>query len=151
MRIAATALLLLGACTAAAQPARGYDLYIFQPRGGGAEIYAFSGGENAAALEVRGCGDVRVLANAGAVALQLRARRSAPDTNVVTIVARGSRTYLGPCGAEDHDDEPAGVDDDDNLVVIEGANARQMRGMIQSLDAAPRGMRRQVIATLGLN
>jgi len=146
-----TAMLFLAACSGAAQSETRYDALIFQPRDGGAEIYAFSGGRNAVALEVRGCGDVRLLPDAAAVAAQLSARRSDPGTNVVTVVARGSRTYLGPCEADDYDSEPAAADDEDDLVVIENAGARQMRAMIRSLDAAPPEVRDPLIASLGLD
>lgn len=151
MRTALAVILFLAACSGIAQSETRYDAYIFQPRDGGPEIYAFSGGQNAVALEVRGCGDVRLLPDAGAIAAQMSARRSDPDTSVVTVVARGSRTYLGPCQADDYDSEPTAADEDDNLVVIENASARQMRAMIQSLDAAPSDVRRQIIVSLGLN
>ncbi|MGD9979571.1 MAG: hypothetical protein AB7H66_03180 [Hyphomonadaceae bacterium] len=110
----------------------------------------------AAALEVRGCGDVLVLPDAGAVASRLSALRSAPTTDVVTVIARGSRTYLGPCGEGDEEDDADAEDDEsvadtgDNLVVIEDASARQTRAMIRSLDAAPREVREELIAALGL-
>jgi hypothetical protein len=151
MRIVLTAILFLAACSGIAQSDTRYDLYIFQPRDGGADIYAFSGGQRAVALEVRDCGDVILLPDAATVVSQLSARRSAPGTDVVTVVARGSRTFLGPCESEDHEAEPAEPDDGDNLVVIEDASARHMRAMIQSLDAAPSDVRSQIIASLGLS
>jgi hypothetical protein len=148
MRVVLIAILFLASCSGSAQSETRYDVYIFQPRDGGPETYAFSGGQRAVALEVRGCGDVRLLSDAGAVASQLSARRSAPNTSVVTVVARGSRTYLGPCEADDFDQQ---ADEDDNLVVIENASARQTRSMIRSLDAAPSDVRQEIIATLGLD
>lgn len=151
MRTVLTAILFLAACSGTAQSETRYDAYIFQPRDGGPETYAFSGGQRAVALEVRGCGDVRLLPDASLVASQLSARRDDPDTSVVTVVARGSRTFLGPCEAEDYDDEAKEPDEDDNLVVIEGASARQMRAMIRSLDAAPSETRQEIIASLGLD
>ena len=150
MRTALTAILFLAACSGTAQSDTRYDVYIFEPRDGGPEIYAFSGGQRAVAIEVRGCGDVRILPDAGAVASQLSARRSAPDTSVVTVEGRGSRTYLGPCEASDFDHEPS-ADDDDSLVVIEDVSARQTRAIIRSFDAAPSDVRNQIIETLGLS
>jgi hypothetical protein len=151
MRTAFAAIAFLAACSGIAQSETRYDLHIFQPGGGGAEIYVFSGGQNVVALEVRGCGDVRLLPNASAVASQVSARRSAPDADVVTIEARGSRTRLGPCDEDRRDEEAEQADDADSLVVIENASARQMRAMIQSFDAAPGDVRRQIIESLGLN
>lgn len=147
MRIVLAAVLFLAACSGTAQSEMRYDAYIFQPRGGGPAIYAFSGGQTAVALEVRGCGDVQVLSGAGALASQLSARRAAPQTSVVTIVARGSRTRLGPCAADEFDDR----DENDNLVVIEGMSARQMRALVRSLDAAPVQTRQEMLIALGLD
>jgi hypothetical protein len=154
MRVAMIAVVLLMACSGTALSDTRYDVYILQPNDGGPSIYAFAGGQRAVALEVRGCGDVRVLPDASAVASQLSARKTDRRTDVVTIVARGSRAYLGPCDSdEDHELDPEDIDltdTDDNLVVIEDANARQTRAMIQSLDAAPANVRADLIATLGL-
>jgi hypothetical protein len=149
MRTVLTAILFLAACSGTAQSETRYDAYIFQPRDGGPETYAFSGGQRAVALEVRGCGDVRMLPDPSGVASQLSARRDDPDTSVVTVIARGSRTFLGPC-EEDERDEAKEPDEDDNLVVIEGASARQMRAIIRSFDAAPRETRQEIITSLGL-
>jgi hypothetical protein len=93
---------------------------------------------------------VRMLPDASAVASQLSARRADPDTSVVTVVARGSRTFLGPCEEDEHD-EAKEPDEDDSLVVIEGASARQMRAMIRSLDAAPSETRQEILTSLGLD
>lgn len=150
MRTLVTAILFLAACSGAAQSETRYDAYIFQPRGGGPETYAFLGGRRAVALEVRGCGEVRMLPDASAVAFQLSARRGDPGTSVVTVIARGSRTFLGPCEAEDYDEAQV-RDEDDNLVVIEGASARQMRAIIRSFDAAPSETRQEIMAALGLD
>lgn len=142
--------LFLAACSGAAQSETRYDLYIFQARDGGAKIYAFAGGNAAAALEVRGCGDVELLPNAAAVASEISARRRAPDVGVVTIEARGSRVEFDDCGVQEEGDN-VHVNDEDSLVVIENASARQMRRMVQSLDAAPAPVREEIIATLGLS
>jgi hypothetical protein len=155
MRVALIAVGLLMACSGTALSDTRYDVYILQPHDGGPATYAFAGGQRAVALEVRACGDVRVLPDAGAIASRLSARRAAHDIDVVTVIARGSRTYLGPCnGDEDDDLDPedieAAADSEDNLVVIEDASARQTRAMIQSLDAAPREVRNELIETLGL-
>ena len=149
MRTVFIAMLLLAACSGSAQSETRYDLYIFGARDGGPQIYAFSGGDAAAAVEVRGCGDVRLLPDATAVVSDLSARRHAPGISVVTIESRGSRVELGGCGSEDEGDED-GVNDEDSLVVIENASARQMRRIVQSLDAAPSDVRGEIIATLGL-
>lgn len=154
MRTVLFAIVFLVACSSEALSETRYDVYIFQPRGGGPEIYAFSGGQNAAALEVRACGDVSLLPDAAAVAAQLSVRRADPDTDVVTVVSRGSRTYLGPCDAhepEEPEDVEHAVDDGDNLVVIEDASARQTRAMIRSLDAAPSDVRNQIVVMLRLD
>lgn len=154
MRTVLTAILFLAACSSNAQSETRYDVYILEPRDGGADIYAFSGGRSAVALAVRGCGDVALLPDAAAVTAQLSARRADPNTDVITIIARGSRTDLGSCESaepDEPDDEEHIADDADNLVVIEDASARQTRAMIRSLDAAPSEVRDQIIATLGLD
>ena len=150
MRTVLTAILFLAACSGLAQSETRYDAYIFQPRDGGPATYAFSGGQAAVALEVRGCGDVHMLANASAVAAQLSARRADSETSVVTVIARGSRTYLGPCDAAEYD-EARDPNENDNLVVIEGASARQMRSIIRSFDAAPSETRQEILTSLGLD
>jgi hypothetical protein len=154
MRVALIAVGLLMACSGTALSDTRYDVYILQPHDGGPATYAFAGGQRAVALEVRACGDVRVLPDANAIASRLGARRTEGNIDVVTVVARGSRTYLGPCDSdEDHDLDPEDIDPTDthdNLVVIEDANARQTRAMIQSLDAAPGNVRADLIAELGL-
>lgn len=150
MRLVLTVIVFLAACSGVAQSETRYDAYIFQPRDGGPDTYAFSGGQRAVALEVRGCGNVRMLPDPSAIASQLSAKRGDPNTSVVTVIARGSRTYLGPCG-EDEDDEAKEPDADDNLVVIEGASARQMRSMIRSLDAASSETREEMLVSLGLD
>lgn len=150
MRTVFVAMLFLAACSGVAQSETRYDLYIFQARGDAPEIYAFASADAAVAVEVRGCNDVRLLPNAAAVASDLSARRGAVDTSVVTISARGSRVELNGCSVEEEgDDEHA--DDRDSLVVVENASARQMRRMVQSLDAAPVSVREQIISTLGLS
>jgi hypothetical protein len=156
MRIGLIAIVLVMACSGTALSDTRYDVYIWQPHDGGPSTYAFAGGQRAAALEVRACGDVRLLPDASAVAARLSALRTAPDTDVVTVIARGSRTYLGPCGESGEEDDTDAEDDEnaadtgDNLVVIEDASARQTRAMIRSLDAAPPEVRDELIAALGL-
>lgn len=147
MRTVFFAIVALAACSGTAQSRTRYDLYIFEPQGGGAQTYAFVGGDAVSAVEVRGCGDVRVLPDARAVASNLSARRHAPDVSVVTVAARGSRVDLGNCPPDEEADEP---NEHDSLVVVEHATAAQMRRMIQSLDAAPSDVRDQISATLGL-
>ncbi|MGD9966558.1 MAG: hypothetical protein AB7T59_08570 [Hyphomonadaceae bacterium] len=151
MRTVLAAILFLAACSGVAQSETRYDLYIYHARGGDADIYLFSGGQDAVAVEVRGCGDVRLLPDAGAVTSQVAALRSTPGASVVTVVARGSRTELGPCGAHEEEEALGRIDDEDSLVVIESASARQMRAMIRSFDAAPPDLRGQIIASLGLD
>lgn len=150
MRTMFIATLFLAACSGTAQSETRYDLYIFQARDGGPKIYAFAGGNTAAALEVRACGDVELLPNAATVARDMSARRRAPDVGVVTIEARGSRVEFDDCGVEEEGDD-VHANDEDSLVVIENASARQMRRMVQSLDAAPTPVRDEIIATLGLS
>lgn len=147
MRTVLFAIMALAACFGTAQSQTRYDLYIFEPQGGGPQTYAFVGGDAVYAVEVRGCGDVRVLPDARAVASSLSARRHAQDVSVVTVAARGSRVDLGNCPLDEEIDEP---NEHDSLVVVENATASQMRRMIQSLDAAPSDVRAQISATLGL-
>jgi hypothetical protein len=152
MRFAVLAAALLSGCSSGAQAACNYDLYIYQPTNG-PEVYAVVGEGRAAAVEVRGCGDASLLLDAEALVDRLQARRTGHDMNVVTIHGPGSRTYLDSCSGaghdEDEDEEEAG-DDRDNLVVLEGAGAAQMRRTLQTLDAAPRELREQMIDTLAL-
>jgi hypothetical protein len=149
MRALLLSVVLMAACSVAdATPL--YDVYILQPRDG-ASVYAFASDQNAAALEVRGCGDVRVLTGARAIVDQMRDRRGAENVSVVTVVARGSRTNLGPCGEDEADeDQEQGANDSDTLVVIEHATASQLRSMIRTLDAAPASVRQQLMISLGL-
>lgn len=134
-------------CAAQAQPACAYDLYIYQPVDG-AEIYAVAGAGGAAAVEVRGCGDARLLPEARAVAARLDALRARHDgLNLVTIDGPGSRTEIGRC-APGHFERAR--DGDDNLVLVRGASASQMRRTIATLDAAPRPLREAMIAAAGL-
>jgi hypothetical protein len=154
MRATIAALALLTGCSAGAQPMCQYDLYIYQPVGG-ASVYAADGSGAAAAVEVESCGHARLLSDAQDIVQQLRDRRRAGDLSVVTVEGPHSRTYLGPCGSHEDEadgdaEEEAEHDDTDNLVVIENASGAQMRRMIQSLDAAPRQMREEMISTLGL-
>ncbi|MCX7356535.1 MAG: hypothetical protein NT015_00060 [Alphaproteobacteria bacterium] len=148
MRTVLFAIVVLAACSGTAQSQTRYDLYIFEPHGGGPQTYVFTGGNAASAVEVRGCGDVHVLPDARAVAASLSARRHAQDVSVVTVSARGSRVDLDSCPPDEEGDEP---NEHDSLVVVENANASQMRRMIQSLDAAPSDVRSQISATLGLD
>lgn len=150
MRALLFSIVLLTACSATAQARPSYDVYILQPRAG-ASIYAFAGAHRAAALEVRGCGDVRILPDAPTIAGQLRDRRAADHVSVVTVIAHGSRTYLGPCSDGDIDeDHEHDADDDETLVVIERATAAQLRSMIHTLDAAPASVRQELMLSLGL-
>ena len=151
MRTALITMLFVAACSGVAQSETRYDLYIFQAHGDGPQIYAFAGGNTAVAVEVRGCGDVALLPNAATVASDLSARRHSPETGVVTVEARGSRVELGGCGIEDEEPDGEHADDRDSLVVIENASGRQMRRIVQSLDAAPTDVRNEIIATLGLS
>ena len=150
MRALLFSVVLLTACSATAQATPFYDVYILQPPHGAA-IYAFAGDRRSAALEVRSCGDVRVLSDAQTIVDQLRDRREVDGVSVVTVIARGSRTYLGPCGEDDpEEDQEHDVDEEETLVVIERATASQLRSMIQSLDAAPASVRQDLISSLGL-
>lgn len=152
MRIALTALAMFAGCSSAAQAACRYDLYIYQPANG-PDVYAVAGEGRAAAIEVRGCGDASLLPDAAGFVERLRARRQAHDMNVVRVEGRGSRTYLDSCSGGDHDedeDEEDAGDREDNLVVVEGAGAAQMRRTLQTLGAAPQDLREQMIDTLAL-
>ncbi|MBL8546981.1 MAG: hypothetical protein JNL81_10990 [Hyphomonadaceae bacterium] len=155
MRTVLIAVLLLAACSGSAQSETRYDLYIFHPRDGGAQTYAFAADNAAVAIEVRGCGDIHLLPNANVVAGDLRARRHADGVSVVTVEARGSRVDLGNCGADEVPEDPEDVEEDgvneqDSLVVIENASARQMRRMVETLNA-PAEVRSEIISTLGLS
>jgi len=147
MRTMFIAMLMLAACSGTAQSQTRYDLYIYEPHGGGPQTYVFAGGNAISAVEVRGCGDVRVLSDARAAASQVTARRHSDDVSVVTVSGRGSRVDLSSCPP----DEPDEPNDRDSLVVVENVTATQMRRMVQSLDAAPDDVRGQIIATLGLS
>lgn len=153
MRIALTALAMLAGCSSGAQAACRYDLYIYQPTSG-SQVYAVMGQGRAAAVEVRGCGDVSLLPDAAGVVQRLEARRARGEMNVVSVQGAGSRTYLDACsGADDdsdEDDEEGTADHEDDLVVVEDASAAQMRRTLQTLDAAPRELREQMIDTLAL-
>ncbi|MEQ1490155.1 MAG: hypothetical protein ABL932_06345 [Terricaulis sp.] len=148
MRTMFIATLLLAACSGTAQSQTRYDLYIFEPRGGGAETYVFAGGNAVSAVEVRGCGDVSVLPDASAVASNLSARRHAEDVSVVTVSGRRSHVDLASCSPDEESDEP---NERDSLVVVENMTGTQMRRIVQTLDAAPEDVRSQIIATLGLS
>ncbi len=148
MRAVFIAILVLAACSGAAQSQTRYDLYIFEPRGGGAETYVFAGGNAVSAIEVRGCGDVSVLPDASAVASNLNARRHAEDVSVVTVSGRGSHVDLASCPPDEESDE---LNERDSLVVVENMTGVQMRRIVHTLDAAPDEVRGQIIATLGLS
>lgn len=151
MRIALAALAMFAGCSSA-QAACRYDLYIYQPANG-PEVYAVAGEGRAVALEVRGCGDASLLPDAAALVARLQARREGHQMNVVRVEGRGSRTYLDSCSGDDHDedeDEEDAGEHEDNLVVVEGAGAAQMRRTLQTLGAAPQELREQMIDTLAL-
>lgn len=148
MRTVFVAMLMLAACSGAAQSQTRYDLYIFQPRDGGAQTYVFAGGNAVSAVEVRGCGDVSVLTDAAAVASTLSTRRHAQDVSVVTVSGRGSHVDLASCPPDEEVDEP---NERDSLVVVENMTGTQMRRIVQTLDAAPDDVRTQITATLGLS
>lgn len=148
-------ILIAGAAAALAQPGRPYEIYILDPAGEGAETYAFVGPGRAAALQVRGCSDASLISDAAPVVEDLRARSRRRDQSIVRIEGRGSRVELSWCGQSDDDDadeEEAEeeADDLDTLVVVDGLNATQMRRVVRSIDAAPRGMREDVLTRLGL-
>lgn len=147
MRTVFIAIVMLAACSGAAQSQTRYDLYIFQPRGDGPETYVFAAGNLVTAVEVRGCGDVSLLPNASAVASNLNTRRYADDVSVVTVSGRGAHVDLASC-PPDEVDEP---NERDSLVVVENMTGRQMRRIVATLDAAPDDVRGQIISTLGLS
>ena len=150
MRIGLTAFAMLAGCSSGAQAACRYNLYIYQPSNG-PEVYAVAGEGRAAAVEVRGCGDASLLPDAAALVVRLQTLREGHEMNVVTVSGRGSRTYLDSCSGGDHDEDEDEVGDHgDNLVVVEGAGAAQMRRTLQTLGAAPRDLREQMIDTLAL-
>ena len=153
MRWAIAALVVMIAGVAVAQPSRRYDLYIFDT-GDDREIYAVAAAGRASALEVRGCGDVSLIAEAAEMVHELRARRVRDDDNVVVIHNRSSRTELGPCGAEEEsdeiDDDGDGVADEPSLVILENMSPSQIRNTLRTLDAAPVAIRERMIADLGL-
>jgi hypothetical protein len=153
MRWALAALVVMIAGVAVAQPSRRYDLYIFDT-GDGREIYAVGAAGRASALEVRGCGDVSLIAEAADMVRELRLRRTRDDDNVIIVHGRNSRTELGPCGADEDPenlDEAAQREDDaTSLVVIEDMSPSQTRNTLRTLDAAPVAIRERMIADLGL-
>ena len=153
MRWALAALVVMIAGVAVAQPSRRYDLYIFDT-GDGREIYAVAAAGRASALEVRGCGDVSLIAEAVEMVRELRERRARDDNNVIIVHGRSSRTELGPCGGdeipEDLDEEAQREDDATSLVIIENMSPAQTRNTLRTLDAAPVAIRERMIADLGL-
>ncbi|QGZ94444.1 hypothetical protein [Terricaulis silvestris] len=153
MRWALAALVVMIAGVAVAQPSRRYDLYIFDT-GDGREIYAVAAAGRASALEVRGCGDVSLIAEAAEMVHELRVRRARDDDNVIIVHGRNSRTELGPCGADEDsenlDEEAQREDDATSLVVIENMSPSQTRNTLRTLDAAPVAIRERMIADLGL-
>jgi hypothetical protein len=153
MRWAIAALVVMIAGVAVAQPSRRYDLYIFDT-GDGREIYAVAAAGRASALEVRGCGDVSLIAEAEEMVHELRVRRARDDDNVIIVHGRNSRTELGPCGADEDpenlDEEAQREDDATSLVVIENMSPSQTRNTLRTLDAAPVAIRERMIADLGL-
>jgi hypothetical protein len=154
--IAAVALLIAG--VAAAQPLRRYDVYLYDP-GDGREIYAFAAAGRAAAVEVRGCGDVSLIGDAATLVREMRALRRT-DENVITVSGRGSHTELGPCGAVEEEvdaaDEQFEVDDylhqepETSLVILEDMSPTQTRDLVRSMDAASVAVREQLLVQLGL-
>lgn len=149
--IAAVALIVAG--VAAAQPVRRYDLYIYNPGGDAADVYAIAAGYRSAALEVRGCGDVTLDLNPQTLIADLRAQRRIRDDTVIVISGRNSRTELGPCAADvadEQDDDDDDRLDDGGLVVIENMSASQARRTLRTLDAAPEAIREQMLDAVGL-
>jgi hypothetical protein len=149
MRMMIAAAALLAGCSAGAQPMCVYDFYIFELRGGGAQIYAIAGSGRAVAVEVRGC-EARSLEGAQDFVSDLRRQLSQDEIDAVTVESRGSRTYLGSCVADDHDAGPRQSDDEDSLVHIRRATAAQTRRLVEQIDAAPHDMRQEMISALGL-
>ena len=148
MRLAiAAAAILLAACSADAQQMRRYDFYIYTPSGG-PEVYAVEGAGRMAAVEVRGCGNARLVPDPAATVAQMHALRAREDMNVVTVIGEGSRTYIGQCSQEKYEGEAG---DGDAIVVIQGASAAQTRRTIRTLEAAPQAVREQMIADLQLS
>jgi hypothetical protein len=151
MRLAFVAVFILiaGAAAAIAQPGRPYEVYVFDPADG-PEVYAFAAPSRALALEIRGCGDFSVLANADSVVRQMRERRRLDAISVSEINGRQSRVEFGWCGLDDDEDEDIDDDPQDMLLVIDDLNAGQIRRIVRSLDAAPEATREQWLAQLGL-
>jgi hypothetical protein len=153
----AAAALLLGGCSAGAQPMCQYDFYIYQPQGErDGQIYAIAGAGRAAAIQVNAC-DASWYSDPTGLVTELRAMRRADEANIVTVPAQGSRTYLGSCrGSSEHDQdidydrESSHTDNEANIVVITDASAAQTRRLIQQIDAASDEMRQETIDTLGL-
>jgi hypothetical protein len=156
MRWAIAAVAVLVAGVAVAQPARHYDVYLYDP-GDGREIYAFGALGRAAAVEVRGCGDVRIIAEARDLVRELRARRIRDDNSVVTMRSSDG-VELGPCGQRDPEEEDelaieAELEANEpatSLVIIQDLSPAQTRATVRSMDAAPIAVREQVLAQLGL-
>jgi hypothetical protein len=147
----AAAALLLGGCSAGAQPMCQYDFYIYQPQGErDGQIYAIAGAGRATAIEVNAC-DARWHADPTGLVSELRALRRAHEIDIVTVPAQGSRTYLGSCRSNDDDHDPERRHDgEQNIVVVTDASAAQTRRLIQQIDAASDDMRQEAIDTLGL-
>lgn len=151
MRAIIAAALLLGGCSAGAQPMCQYDFYIYEPLNSDAQIYAVIGSGRNAAIEVNAC-EARLVNDPNALASQLRTLRREDEINIVTVEGRGSRTYLGSCSARDDDHDPENPRDENaaSIVVVSQASAAQTRRLINQIDAAPSQMRESVIDTLGL-
>ena len=151
MRILAALAVFAFIGCAAAQPRGQYDLYISNPDNG-PDVYAFTGAGHAVAVEIRGCGDVRLIANPETVVSTLRSRTGDDVTRI--RVGGGDDTQIGMCdGDEDHDadkDEEADEHDRDSIVIIEHLSAHQTRRMIQTFSAAPEPVRQQLLTALAL-
>ncbi|MGE0597250.1 MAG: hypothetical protein AB7P07_12875 [Hyphomonadaceae bacterium] len=144
---------LLAACSAPAQAACRYSIFIYQETDDAPKVYAISGQGQSVAVEVRGCGDASVLADPAAVVTRLAARRDADDLNLVTVEGRGSRVELGECSPADQD-EDEDVEDDgrdaESLVVVEDFSAVQVRRTLNTLDSVTPAMREEMVAALAL-
>lgn len=127
--------------SACAESPRAYDMYLLDgPEAG--QVYAVSGLGHVAAVRIVDC-TASLVDDPAPLLAQAELLRADEDANVVTVEARGSRVEFGPCAARDEHD-------DDSLVLIRGATARQTRALLRGIDGLPEAMRQDLIAQLGL-
>lgn len=141
--ILAAGILVASASAAMAQSGQPYEIYVLDPAGAGAQTFVFVGPARSFALEVIRCGEASLMTDGNAVAEQVRARRNDDATNVVN----GRMSRAGRC---DEGDAGETSNATDTLAVVDNLSPSQMRRFVRGMDAAPEGLREDVLVRLGL-